>query len=133
MANSLIDFLIENPVDGIEEKVVVSERLRKFPFTIKPMTGTQFSDYQKRSTHMKKGKKVEFDSKKFNELIIVNQVVDPNLKDAEMLKKAGCTTPEQFIYKTLLSGEIAELVERISELSGFDTDFEEQVEEVKNS
>ena len=129
----LLDFLVENPVDDVTEQVVISQRLAKFPFTIKAMSGTEFSAYQKRATKYSKSKKVEFDSKLFNEQVVINHTVEPNFRDAEAIKKAGCLTPEQFLYRSLLAGEIAELAERISALSGFDADIEAVVEEAKNS
>ena len=72
----LLDFLVENPVDGITSQVVVSQRLAKFPFTIKAMSGPEFSNYQKRATKYSKSKKVEFDSKLFNEQVVLNHTVD---------------------------------------------------------
>ena len=131
--SALLDFLVENPVDDVTEQVVISQRLAKFPFTIKAMSGTEFSAYQKRATKYSKSKKVEFDSKLFNEQVVINHTVEPNFRDAEAIKKAGCLTPEQFLYRSLLAGEIAELAERISALSGFDADIEAVVDEAKNS
>ena len=96
-------------------------------------SGPEFSNYQKRATKYGKNKKVEFDSKAFNEQVVLNHTVEPNFRDAEAIKKAGCLTPEQFLYRSLLAGEIAELAEKISALSGFDADIEATVEEAKNS
>lgn len=131
--SQLIQFLIENPVDNLTAEVMVSPRLAKFPFKIKGMTGPDFSEYQKLSTKIGRHKKIEFDSKTFNELVVLNHTVEPNFKDADSIKKAGCQSPEQFLYKSLLAGEIAELAQQISALSGFDKDMEETVEEAKNS
>ena len=96
------------------------------------MTG-QSAEYQKMSTKIGKKRKVEFDSKTFNELVVLNHTLVPNFRDAESIKKAGCRTPEQFLYKSLLAGEISELAQEISALSGFDKDMDEEVEEAKNS
>lgn len=131
--STLLQFLIENPVDDLTTEVVVSNRLAKFPFKIKAMTGPEFSGYQKLATRFGKHKKVEFDSKLFNEMVVLNHTVEPNFRDAESIKKAGCTTPEQFLYKSLLAGEIAELSQQISNLSGFDRDLEATIDEAKNS
>ena len=128
-----MQFLIDNPVDNLTDEVVVSPRLAKFPFKIKGMTGPEFSEYQKLSTKIGRHKKVEFDSKIFNELVVLNHTMEPNFRDAESIKKAGCQSPEQFLYKSLLAGEIAELSQQISSLSGFDRDMEDTVEEAKNS
>lgn len=131
--SKLLEFLIENPVDNLTEDVVVSPRLANFPFKIKGMTGPEFAEYQKMSTKIgKRNKKVDFNSKLFNEMVVLNHTIEPNFRDAESIKKAGCQSPEQFLYKSLLAGEIAELAQKISALSGFDKDFEEEVDEVKN-
>ena len=131
--SELLQFLIENPVDNLTAEVIVSARLAKFPFKIKAMTGPEFSEYQKLSTKISRHKKVEFDSKTFNELVVLNHTLEPNFRDAESIKKAGCQTPEQFLYKSLLAGEINELAQQITALSGFDKDIEDTVEEAKNS
>ena len=131
--SNLMQFLIDNPVDNLTDEVVVSPRLAKFPFKIKGMTGPEFSEYQKLSTKIGRHKKVEFDSKIFNEMVVLNHTMEPNFRDAESIKKAGCQSPEQFLYKSLLAGEIAELSQQISSLSGFDRDMEDTVEEAKNS
>ena len=128
-----MQFLIDNPVDNLTDEVIVSSRLAKFPFKIKGMTGPEFSEYQKLSTKISRHKKVEFDSKTFNELVVLNHTLNPNFRDAESIKKAGCATPEQFLYKSLLAGEINELAQQITGLSGFDKDIEDTVEEAKNS
>ena len=46
---SLLDFLMDNPVDGLTEAVVISKRLKDYTFTIKAMTGDEFSRYQSRA------------------------------------------------------------------------------------
>lgn len=130
--STLIEFLIENPVDNLTEKVIVSDRLKNFPFTVKAMTGPEFQKYQSAAIAIGKKNKVNFDTKKFNELVVLNQVIEPCFRSAENLQKAGCSSPEEFLYKSLLAGEIAELSTKISSLSGFDKDEEQLAEEVKN-
>lgn len=131
--STLSQFLVQNPVENLTSKVVVSNRLAGYPFTIKAMTNSEFSEYQKLSTLAGRHGKVDFNARRFNELVVINQTIEPNFKDAEVLKQAGCTTPEQFLNKSLLAGEIAELAQQISMLSGFDRDMEDTVEEAKNS
>lgn len=131
--SALVNFLLENPVDNVVADVVVSQRLANFPFKIRAMTGLEFAEYQKAATKIGRHKKVDFDNKVFNELVVLNNTVEPNFRDAETIKKAGCNSPEQFLYKCLLAGEIAELAQQISVLSGFDRDFEQVIEEAKNS
>lgn len=130
---ALLEFLVDNPVDDVTEEVIVSKRLEKFPFKIKAMTGKEFSEYQKLATAIGKKKKISFDSQKFNEQVVLNHVIEPNFRDAESIKAAKCLSPEQFLYRSLLAGEISELSNKISMLSGFDSDIEETIEEAKNS
>lgn len=129
----LMDFLLENPVDDVTEKVVVSTRLKKHPFTVRAMSGEEYSDYQKSAIKIYKGKKVDFDEKVFSERVVINHCVEPSFKDADIIKKAGCITAEQLLRKTLLAGEISGLSRRIMELSGFMQDMDELAEESKNS
>jgi hypothetical protein len=69
--------------------------------------------------------------KRLNELIVLNHLVDPNLKDKRLLDKAGLKTAESFLYKFFKPGEISELVNQITTLSGYDADEESAIEEVK--
>lgn len=64
--------------------------------------------------------------------IVINHTVEPNFKDAESIKKMGVMTPEDYLHKVLLPGEIDDLALKIQELSGFNKDFEELVDEAKN-
>ena len=130
--NSVVDFLLQNPVDNLTKEVIVSERLKDYPFVIKAMTGPEHQRYQEVALMLGKKNKINFDNKKFNELVIQNQVITPSFKSEENLSKANCISPEEFIYKFLLSGEIVELVKQISEFSGFDMDEEELIDQVKN-
>ena len=134
-AATLSEFLMDNPVNDITEEVYISERFKKagFPFKIRAMSGQEFSVYQKQATAVGRHKKVNFDSALFNELVVLNHTVEPNFKDANLIAKANCTSPEQFLYSRLKAGEIVDLASAISALSGFNTDTEALVAEVKNS
>lgn len=133
MSSNLLDFLVENPIDNLTAEIIVSERLSKFPFKIKAMSGPEFSEYQKMATKIGRNKKIDFNQRLFNELVVLNHTIEPNFKDAESIKRAGCTSPEHFLYSRLVAGEISELSNQISALSGFNTDLEQIIEEAKNS
>lgn len=132
--NALQQFLTENPVDNVTEVVTVSDRLKAFPFTVRAITGGEYNNYQSLCIENPNSqKKRKFNTKKFNELIVINHTVDPNFKDAEWLTKTDSSLDSsRLLYKTLLAGEINTLAETILHLSGFDKDIEEEVEEVKN-
>jgi hypothetical protein len=137
--SNVTDFLLNNlDVLSATTEVFIGDRFIEAnqPFTIRAMTPDEFELWQKQCSRIKfvKGKREsEFNNKRFNELMIVSCTVDPNFKDAETLKKAGCSTPEQLINKALKSGEIQNLANEISSFSGFDKTLDEMKEDVKNS
>lgn len=125
-------FLMENPIDNIEERVVVSERFRGLPFTVRPLTNDEYAELNRRALKIE-GRRVSFDTKKFNVLAAVQCTIEPNFRSAEAIEAHKVNTPEQYITKVLLPGEIAALAERISTLSGFNqSDVEELKMEAKN-
>lgn len=136
MLSDLQKFLLDNPITDVEETVIVSERLKDFPFKIKCITSEQLDEYQKRCIkNMNNAKKRQVDLKAFNELVVINHCIEPNFRDAEWLQEAGCPTdPAKLLNKYLAAGEINKLSAEIQRLSGFDdVEQEETVEEVKNS
>ena len=132
MTQSLTDFLIANPVDNIEEDVIISERLRDYKFRIRPYSADEYEAYVKRFREIGKKGKISFNDAGFSRAVVIDCTLYPNFTDAEMLKHAGCKTPREYIDKYLTAGEIKNLEGKISELSGFDQDLESLVDEVKN-
>lgn len=139
--SALKEFLVENSdIVGKEVEVPISSRFKDkegnlLKFKIRPMTGDEFGKYQKQCTTINvNGRKKEtiFDSGKFNLLCIINHCIDPDFKDADFLKQLGVQTPEQAVSKTLLAGEIVELGNQVTKVSGFDTDINEEIEAAKN-
>lgn len=135
--SSLQEFLNANPVDNLTAEVTISDRFKDqegnvLKFKIKAMTNQEFEMLRKKALKPKKGGKFEFDSAIFNNDIVLNYTVVPDFKDAESIKKMGCTSPEQYLGRVLLAGEVQELAQQISKLSGFDQDMDELIEEAKN-
>lgn len=133
----LQEFLNANPVDNLTAEVPVSKRFTDkdgnlMLFKIKPMTEREHNELSRKCTTIKSRGKTEFDTRKFNSSMVIDNTVYPDFKDAESIKALGVSTPEQYLGKVLLSGEIAKLVEEIMKLSGFDTSMEELVDEAKN-
>lgn len=134
MAQDLVSYLAKNPVEEITQEVTIPGRLSKFKFKIKPVTQKQYYNYQQICTSIAgKDKSVKFNSGRFNELIILNHVIEPNFKSVEVLKQLGAETPEEVLNKFFLGGELDNLSREISKLSGFETTDEELEDEVKNS
>ncbi|MBE9913378.1 XkdN-like protein [Paenibacillus donghaensis] len=134
---NLQDFLNANPVENLTEEVAISPRFKDeqgnpLKFMIKAMTPAEFEEIRKKATQIKKGKNIEFDSQKFNLSIAINNTINPDFKNADSIKKLGVATPEDYIQRVLLAGELSTLVQKINELSGFDVGMNELVDEVKN-
>lgn len=131
--NALQQFLTTNTVDNLVEEISIGGRLKDFKFKIKAMTGNQYNDYQALCIENPNSpKKRKFNTKKFNELIVVNCVIEPNFKDPEWMKELGVIDATAAMYRTLLAGEISQLAEAALRLSGFDRDFDEEMDTVKN-
>lgn len=135
--STLQEFLNTHPIDGIVEEVIISDRFKNaegklFKFRIKAMSNKDFDDIRKKAMEIKKNRKVELDVQKFNNAIIINHTLEPDFKEADSIRKMGCATPEEYLNKVLLAGEIAELSSQIQRLSGFDREMNELVEEAKN-
>lgn len=134
MAESLVQFLAKNQIEGLTKEVNIGGRLKDFTFKVKPISQGQFNNYQTICTTIgKNGKSTKFNNGKFNELVIINHVVEPNFRSTEVLATVNASTPEEYINKVFLAGEIVQLGEKISELSGFGVTDEELEIEVKNS
>lgn len=130
--SSLTEFLLENPIDDITAEIILSERLKDFKFKIRPMNSKEFNSYTKRATVLKNNKLQSLNADVFNELIVLNHTLEPNFRDADLLSKSGAVNPESLLNKVLLAGEITELANKITELSGFGQTIEESIEEAKN-
>lgn len=127
---SLDDFLALPDVDNITEVVFVSKRIGTVK--VKAMTTEEFTNYQKKARGKIKKDGIDFDSTKFNLSIVAGQTIEPDFNNAELLRKANCATAIDFITKKLLPGEISELATKIQEISGFDVNLTEDIEEAKN-
>lgn len=130
--NALQTFLAQNPVDKITKEIRLKGRLKDYPITIQALSGEKFTQYQQLCIDGSSPRKRKFNTKKFHELLVVNCTLNPNFKDPEFMKQCGCVDPAGVMYKTLLAGEITAIAEAIIELSGFDTNIEEEVDEIKN-
>lgn len=132
--STLKDFLIDdiNAIEDIHE-ITINNRLKDFKFKIKPISRKDFNKYKSECRKVKK-KQIIFDDTAFDEKVILKGCVEPNFADTEFIEKAGCKTPGELINKVLKAGEIQDLVNEITILSGFDDDddMEELVEEAKN-
>lgn len=134
---TLQDMLNLNLVDNITHTVHITNRIldqngQTFKFTIKPISFTEFNDLKKRSTYFDSNGKPSLNEDLLNTLIVIENTLEPNFKDSQSISQLGCTTPEQYLNKVLLAGEIEKLIKSILNISGFDTDLDEMVADIKN-
>lgn len=132
--NALQQFLLQTDVSDLKKVINLGGRMEGHPVTIKALDGDKYNTFQQMCIeNPNSAKKRRFNTKKFHELICVECLVDPNLKDAEFIKAAGVPDSTRLLYRCFLAGEIASIAENVLKLSGFSQDMDEEIEEVKNS
>ena len=132
--NALQQFLLQSDLSDLKKTINLGGRMQDHPVTIKALDGNQYNNFQQLCIeNPNSAKKRRFNSKKFNELICIECLVDPNLKDVVFLQAANVPDSTSLLYKCFLSGEIAFIAESVLKLSGFKPDGEEEMDEVKNS
>jgi hypothetical protein len=136
--NALQQFLLNSNVKDLKKTINLGGRMAEHPITIRALDGDKYNTFQQMCIeNPNSAKKRRFNSKKFNELICIECLVDPNMRDAEFLKvareKIGVADSAGLLYHCFLAGEIAVIAEQALKLSGFDRDVEEEIDEVKNS
>ena len=127
---------------AVLEEVIVSKRYTAedgspIPFTLKAVDTKRIEDLQDECTvpQFKKGKKIgeEVDWKRFACRLAVETTVYPNFRDPELLSSYGLVDPSDLVKEILnVGGEYAELIQAVQRVNGFDTDFEDLVEDAKN-
>jgi len=82
------------------------------------------------------GKKGQFravvDQEKYQTELCVACIVDPNLLDEKLQDSVRAMGAVDALNKLLLPGEYVDLLVEVNKLLGYDTPFEDKVEEAKN-
>lgn len=125
----LEDFLELPDITDLTEEVEL-KRLGKVK--IKALSSEEYNGTMKKHRKLDRKGNVIFDDNAFKLDIISNKLVEPDFSNAEFLKKAKFSTAKEFINAKLLPGEIQELSDQILQLSGFDSDINDDIEEAKN-
>ncbi len=131
---SLSAFL--NPVQTGKKEVIVSERFQEngkpVPFVIRPITQQENEEIIRKYTRKDKKGNETFDRVGYNQELTAAAVVEPDLENADLQKVYGTLGASKTLSKMLYVGEFGKLLEAIQELSGLDTDINEDIEEAKN-
>lgn len=140
---SLSAFLAKNALKTENIKFAVSSRFideNKQPvlWEIKSVTGTQ--DEEIRKSCMKRvpvpnkknqyQREIDFDM--YLSRLATACTVFPNLNDAELQNSYGVMGAENLLKTMLTAGEYAEYLEKIQQVCGFETTFQDEVDEAKN-
>ena len=114
--NALEALLNANP--DVQDSVYI-KRL-DVDFIVKALDQDVFEQAQEEATY-----NGELQQKELNNLIIARSCVEPNFDDAALLKLYGAAEASDCVNKSLKVGEIAKIVEKIMDISGFDTNLEQ--------
>ncbi|MFC6545543.1 phage tail assembly chaperone [Cohnella cellulosilytica] len=109
-------------------------RSAPIPWKLRTLSEEENEEIRKASTQMVKGGQRIQETKPevYMAKIAVASVVFPDLKDADLQKSYGVLGAEALLKKMLRAGEYATLLGKVQELNGFDREFDDLVEEVKN-
>ncbi|MFB9273375.1 phage tail assembly chaperone [Cohnella cellulosilytica] len=138
---SLQAFFAQNVQLESTEDFVISDRFKDeqgapIPWKLRTLSEEENEEIRKASTQMVKGKGgqriQETKPEVYMAKIAVASVVFPDLKDADLQKSYGVLGAEALLKKMLRAGEYATLLGKVQELNGFDREFDDLVEEVKN-
>ena len=95
------------------------------------LSGDQYTDITTRMMD-KKGNADFAKAYDVNALLVVEGVIEPDLKNKELQKHFGATTPKELAKILFPGGELTEIANKITELSGFNSPEDEDEEEIKN-
>ena len=108
-------FYRENRKDREEREVLLTERLAKdggqMLFRIRPMTQRENESIWKRCGE---------NEKRYEDAVLAESVVFPDLKDAELQDSYGVVGAERLLKKLLLAGEYDRLRMAVEEINGGD-------------
>lgn len=123
--------LTEMPKREVEVPRLTQVLGEPFKVVCQAIDGERYADIQKASIDLnKKGGVRNINLFDMQVLTVIDGVVEPSLKDKKLLQHFDCVTPKELVKKLFLAGEIAELSNVVTELSGYDK-TEEDEEEVK--
>lgn len=122
---------VRRPIKVVEIKRLSDSLGESVLFKCEALDAEKFNEIQENALSI--NEKGEFENINTSELqifSIIEGVKEPNLKSKELMNMFGAPTPKELVKTLLLPGEISNLYNVISDLSGFTKDA---VSEIKNS
>lgn len=98
---------------------------------VKALSGDQYTDITTRLVD-KRGNADFSKSYDVNALLVVEGVVEPSLKDKDLQAHFGAATPKELAKLLFPGGELTDVANKITELSGFSQSDKDVEEDVKN-
>jgi len=141
---SLVDSLLKADVAKITElpsEEIEIKRLSKitgdnFSVKVRAIDGKRYTEIQKSVLNIGHKGKSDYDVTKAKTLIVLEGLVEPDMKNKELLKQFKAITPKEALNKIFLAGEIDKIFKKITELCGYNDEDgdkdEEDAEEIKN-
>ena len=140
---SLVDSLLkadiakvtELPADEVEIKRLSKITGSRFAVKVRAINGNRYTEIQKSVVNVGKNGKSNVDMGKAIVLTTLEGIVEPDLRDKELLKQFKAVTPKEALNKIFLAGEVNKIYKKITELCGYDDEDdgnEEDIEEIKN-
>lgn len=120
----ILDLLLSKEIPKLPEKVIKHKRLSK-------ECGQDVTFKLRALTYEKSYDIIKLHQEDTEAYIILDGIVEPNLRNNELMKKYGAITPIELIKKLFLHGEIIDISREIEKLSGFRINTIETVDEVK--
>ncbi|WP_373880031.1 hypothetical protein [Levilactobacillus brevis] len=106
------------------------------PFIIREISNDENEKLQNQATVVKinRGQKVrDLNQQKYTETLLVASVVQPDLNTAELQKYYGTLgDPAGTLKKMLSMGELNQLANAVTDLSGLNDSMDDEVQDVKN-
>ena len=130
-----------NNISEITKEVIVSKRFKDeqgnpIKWKIKAISQETSEALVSKYTTSKvvNGELLErFDRKNWQAELLVESVIDPDLKNAELCKQFGTLDPIELIKKMLLPGEYLRLVKLVMDINGYFETYDDAIyEQAKN-
>ncbi|MBQ9396224.1 MAG: hypothetical protein IJU23_12035 [Proteobacteria bacterium] len=133
MVSALQAFLIEASKELKKDvEVNLGGRLAEQKFIVRGLTLDEVQATRKKAIVADAAGKERQDDIEVTRQVIIAGCVEPDFRNAQFVKDAGCATPSQVIDKVLLAGEATRLAKEIMKASGLGEDINKAVEEAKN-
>ncbi|MEK3886525.1 phage tail assembly chaperone [Bacillus sp. FSL K6-3431] len=123
---------------NVKEVENVSLKLDRFDekILLRPLTSGEADKINDRCFVNKPGIKGRmertFDVVRYNRGVCTASIIYPDLDDAALQESYGVRGAENLYSILFLLGEAAQILEKVSEISGLDTTIDEDIEEAKN-